>query len=377
MMMEELLKIFVVDDDPAARLTATFQLASFDAQVREFSDGEACLAALDDVPDIIVMDIEMPGTDGISICRAIREAKGNQSQIIFASSHDDLETRLSAYDAGGNDYIVKPYAPDELTRKIEVARRVLQDKREVMGQAQYAQQTAFTAMSSMGEMGITQEFLRASFSCQTPNDLAHTLCNALGQYGLQGNVELRDGAAAQCYSTQGACSALEESILSHTRRMERIFQFRDHLVINYPHITILIHNLPLNDPDRSGRLRDHLAVLAEGAGARYQAMLSEAQRIAQAKAVIDAVTQLTRTLEDIDKYQEDHRDQVLGIANEHMASLTHAFLHLGLSEQQEESLAALAQDMINKVIQMESYSIGLSQRLRGVTAQLKAVAGAN
>ena len=371
------LTVFVVDDDPSARLVALFQLEGLDAQVHEFADGDSCLAALDEAPDIVILDIEMPGMDGIAVCRAIRETSGSHPQIIFASSHDDLETRLTAYDAGGNDYVVKPYAPEELARKIEVARRLLEDRRAAAGQAQYAQQAAFAAMSSMGEMGVTQEFLRASFGCQTPDDLGRALCQALEQYGVPGLVALRDGAESHCYSGHGACSELEVAILNHTRNLERIFQFRDRLAINYPRVTLLIPNLPLADPDRVGRLRDHLAVLAEGAEARFEAMSNEVRRVAQARTVIDAVAELTRTLEEIERNQESQRVQTLNIANEQLEAMTRAFVHLGLTEGQEESLVALAQEGIDKIAHLQDFSIALSQRLGQVTARLKTVATAS
>ncbi|MFA6443213.1 MAG: response regulator, partial [Sterolibacterium sp.] len=154
-MTEPAPKIFIVDDDPSARMVATFQMEGSDARIREFGDGDSCLAALDEGPDIVILDIEMPGTDGIAVCRGIRAAGLAETQIIFVSSHNDLETRLTAYDAGGNDYIIKPYDPEELARKIDVAKRAMEATRSGAMQARMAQQAAFAAMSSMGETGVT------------------------------------------------------------------------------------------------------------------------------------------------------------------------------------------------------------------------------
>lgn len=372
-MSEQAMKVFVVDDDPTARMIAKFQMEELDVAVSEFAEGASCLAALGEAPDIIVLDVEMPGMDGIAVCKAIR-AEGNAgTQIIFVSARDDLETRLAAYDAGGNDYLVKPYAPEELSRKIALASRVAQEARAASGQAQFAQKTAFTAMSSMAEMGVTQDFLRASFNCQTPDELGRAACSALEQYGLQGLVELRDGEATHCFSNRGACSALEVSLLRHARGLERIFQFRDRLAINYPHVTLLISNLPLHDADQMGRLRDHLAVLAEGAEARFVAMRGEARRLEQAQEVIAAVADLTATLEEIELHQQGHRVQILDIANDQMESLTRAFVHLGLSQRQEEDLVALTQHGIDRISHLQDFSNATSQRLREATARLKKV----
>ena len=119
-------KVFIVDDDPSSRLSSAFCFTGPEYEVHEFDSGEACLAALEIQPDIVLLDIEMPGVDGVQTCKALRDAGLAAAQVIFVSVHNDLETRLRAYDAGGNDYIVKPVLPDELGPKIAVARQVLE-----------------------------------------------------------------------------------------------------------------------------------------------------------------------------------------------------------------------------------------------------------
>jgi CheY-like chemotaxis protein len=370
-MTDQTFRVFVVDDDAATRMMVAYQLQGTGLDVREFGGGQACLDACGDAPDIVLLDVEMPGMDGIAVCRALREAGHVEAQIVFVSSHDDLDTRLKAYDAGGNDYIVKPFHTEELLRKVEVAKGAIQARRAASGQAQYAQSAAFTAMTSMGEMGVVLEFLRASFACRDADELGAALCRALEQYGLQGMAELRDDGHGHCYSSRGRCTALETAILGHARGMERIFQFRDRMAINYPHATLLIPNLPLDDPDRIGRLRDHLAVLAEGAEARFVAMLGENRRLAQAQSILGAVNELTRTLDEIEQHQARHRAQVLQIAHEQLENLTRAFVHLGLTEVQEESLVTMTQEGIDRIAGLQDVGLAIGQRLREVTARLK------
>ena len=365
------MKIFVVDDDPTARMIAADQLDLPCYEVRELDSAEALLAAMHDKPDLILLDIEMKGMDGIAACRALRLAGWEHAQVIFVSAHDDIETRLAAYDAGGNDFIVKPYSGSELAQKARVAEGLLTRSTDLAAQAQYAQSTAFTAMSSMAEMGVLLDFLIASFYCHKADELGSTICDALIQYELQGLVELREEASSHCFSGRGVCTALEVSLLGHARKLDRIFQFSDRIAINYPHVTLLITKLPLSDPDRMGRLRDHLAMLVEGAEARYIAMCNESRRLEQAREVIAAVVDLTATLVEIEGHQENQRVQTLAIANEQMISLTSAFVFLGLGERQEDTLAALTQDGINRISKLQDYSLLMSQSLREVTSRLK------
>jgi CheY-like chemotaxis protein len=374
-MSTQALTIFIVDDEPIARVIAMEELAGGAYQLEEFDTGEACIAALERKPDIVLLDIEMPGVSGIEVCRALRARSDDCSQVIFISSHDDLETRLQAYDAGGNDYVVKPYAAEELAKKVAVAERALTGKRLLAEQASYAQMAAFTAMSSMGEMGAVIEFLRASFACSTPAELAHAMFAALGQYGLQGFAELRVGAVSECSSSSGArCSALEVSILGHARKTDRLFQFHDRLAVNYPSITLLLTNLPLEDPDRAGRYRDHLAIIAEGAQSRLEAMAVEMERARQAEAIVMAVSEITDMLGDIEARQASHRQRMLELSMEFIEALNNAFIHLGLTENQEAVLINMARASHDRIGELLDDDQSLGAHLREIARTLRGFA---
>lgn len=366
------MKIFIVDDDPLARLAATEFLHDSEHEIVELASGDAMLAALDQAPDLILLDIEMPGMNGIEACRALRQ-EGHDVQVIFVSASDDLNTRLTAYDAGGNDYIVKPFAAQELAKKIAIAGRSKQSALAWHDQAAMAQQAAFAAMSTMSEMGAIQDFLCASFSCTSVDELARCIGKTLEQYELHGLVALNFENSKTYFSTRGECTELEVSILEHSRNLERIFQFRDRLVINYPHATLLILNLPLHLPERIGRLRDHLAVLAEGAQARFITLHYEAQRLSQSENLRGIIAELTSTLEEIEQHQKNQRIQLLNINCNQMESLTKAFTHLGLSEAQEEGIAAVIQEGIEQTSRLQDNSLQTAQSLQNVTQKLRAL----
>lgn len=371
-MTERSLKIFVVDDDPVARMVASGQLAEEGGyEVLEFDSGTALLAAIDEAPDVILLDVAMPGIDGIDTCRVLRATGNDHAQVLFVSGHDDLEMRMAAYQAGGSDFIVKPYLPEELAQKMRMAERALANRRSLSHQAQYAQQAAFTAMSSLGEMGVVLQFLRTSYACGNPAQLAAALFEALAQYGLQGLLGIRLADGNRCFSSRGECSPLEQSILGHAQGMERIFQLGDRVAINYPAVTLLALDLPVDDPERVGRLRDHLTILMEGAEGRMQAMASEAMRLAQAGGISQAVADLTQALADIDRMQAGSRVQAMEIGSAYLQRLTGAFVHLGLSEDQEAALAGMAQDAYARLDTLMDEGRFIGDLLREVTAHLR------
>lgn len=364
-------RILIVDDDPVAQMIVVDQLADSNYTVDTCDDGEACLAAMDTQPDVILLDIEMPGMDGIEVCRQIRNLGHEHVQVIFVSGHDDLETRLKAYEAGGTDFIVKPYSPKELERKVRVAIAAAQAKQGLAEQVQNAQKTAFTAMSWMGEMGVVLQFMRDSFGCDTLASLAQGVFASLAQYGLQGAVELKALDVVQQHASSGECTPLEASIFAHARQMERIFQFRDRMTIHYPHVTLLVTHLPMDDPDRIGRLRDHLALIAEAAEARLLAFESEARRETQGLRIASAVANLSGVIDSIDAQQRVNERQTRELAYQYLTNIERAFVHLGLLAAQEDELIGLAKNTIEGFNELLDVSASLADQLRVVNNSMR------
>lgn len=369
-MSDKTLKVFVVDDESSARLMISFLFSESGYEMVGFANGEACLDALDQSPDIILMDVEMPGMDGIATCQALRDQGQARPHVIFISAHDDLETRLRAYDAGGNDYLVKPFVPEVLVQKVRVARSLLEQQEQLAEQAQAAQQSAIVAISFMGEQGVVINFLRASFSCQSLEQVAAAIFEALEQFGLAGLVAFHDDSGFTA-SNKGACTPLETSILQHARSMDCIFQFRDRIVFNYRYITLIVPNLPVDDPDLAGRLRDHVAFIAEGANTRLNAMAGEQKRLSQADGVIQAVGDLTSALEEIEGLQGKNRIAVLERMNEYIARLEYSFVSMGLTQGQEDSLSEMARNTSEEISDLLNEGKVVGDRLRSVTERLE------
>lgn len=135
-------------------------------------------------------------------------------------------------------------------------------------------------------------------------------------------------------------------------------------------MTLLIPKLPQDDPDRVGRLRDHLAIVAEATEARLQALGTENLRLAQAEAIVQAVTQLSVTLEEIEKRQQEQRLQAQAALIAHLHEMEDAFVRLGLSSEQEHSLIRMARAAMEDQSASQAGQETLEIRLREVVRAL-------
>ena len=116
-------EVLLVDDDAAIRRMLQRTLVAEGYAVRAVGDGGAALAAVEaSAPDLVVLDVAMPGLDGLSVCRRLR-AKGLALPILLLTARDAVADRVAGLEAGADDYLVKPFASEELIARLRVLLR--------------------------------------------------------------------------------------------------------------------------------------------------------------------------------------------------------------------------------------------------------------
>jgi two-component system, OmpR family, response regulator len=115
--------ILIVEDDEELRLVVARGLREEGFSVESVATGAELLERIDDTcPDALVIDIGLPDTDGRDLCQALR-ARGIQSPVLFLTARDALVDRIAGFDAGGDDYLAKPFAFVELVARLEALLR--------------------------------------------------------------------------------------------------------------------------------------------------------------------------------------------------------------------------------------------------------------
>ncbi|PZE20344.1 response regulator transcription factor [Paenibacillus xerothermodurans] len=119
-------KILVVDDEPSISMLIEFNLKLVGFEVQCVYDGEAVFQAIRNFrPDVIVLDLMLPKMDGIQVCRQLR-SQGNLVPIIMLTAMQDLSDKIAGLDNGADDYMTKPFSPQELISRIQAILRRIQ-----------------------------------------------------------------------------------------------------------------------------------------------------------------------------------------------------------------------------------------------------------
>jgi two-component system, OmpR family, response regulator MprA len=115
--------ILVVDDDAPIRRMLSRTLAAEGYEVEASPDGGDALAAVErSTPDLVVLDVAMQGLDGLSVARRLRD-KGLGLPILMLTARDAVPDRVAGLDAGADDYLVKPFAAEELIARVRALLR--------------------------------------------------------------------------------------------------------------------------------------------------------------------------------------------------------------------------------------------------------------
>jgi two-component system OmpR family response regulator len=116
-------RLLVVDDEPNIRelLSASLRYAGF--EVATAADGQQALALADSFrPDLLVLDVMMPGLDGFGVVRRLRQS-GRFTPVLFLTARDAAEDKVSGLTLGGDDYVTKPFSLDEVLARIRAVLR--------------------------------------------------------------------------------------------------------------------------------------------------------------------------------------------------------------------------------------------------------------
>ena len=121
-------RVLIVEDDGGVRRMLERSLAKEGFEVSAAADGAAALALAErSAPDLVVLDVAMPGLSGIDVCRRLRQS-GMQGGVLMLTAREEVEDRVRGLEAGADDYVVKPFAIEEVVARLRALGRRGEDR---------------------------------------------------------------------------------------------------------------------------------------------------------------------------------------------------------------------------------------------------------
>lgn len=359
--------LLVEDDDLSAVITT--KIIGSDYLVHHARNGQEALDFVArQLPDLVMLDVSMPGLSGYDVCRLLRnDAATREVPIIFLSGMVSEEDHLAGYQAGGDDYLNKPPKKADLLQKIRLLLDHHAENVRLKQELSESIASASTAILSATDMTILFHFFQASFTYPDYESLCRGILKTLNAYGVDGSVQIRGILGTISFGANGPSSPLETSVLSNlAATYTRTSQFSSCMSYSHNHVTIIVRNTDKLAHDLFVRLNENLALLAEGANMRVIALDSSA-KLEQANQQFNKLFACTRlALTEMAQQQVSNNDQVL-LNLQH--GIKNRLTSMELPAQNKNELTSLIKDA-HQALTKNDYAYTIATQMNKIKDQL-------
>jgi len=340
-MEEKTHRVLVVEDDADLLDMHSLHLVSLGYDVLSAENGAIALELVKGSPeniDIILSDIVMPVMEGYAFCQAVKSDSESQDiPFIFVSSLTGLEEKLKGFEVGADDYIAKPISPEELGLKIKKLLELRVKNKGLQLQLSECNSVAMQAMTYSSDLGQVLEFYKNTLDAVNFEEIARLLFDVTNNYGFKCSLKIFARDEAFSFSSQGVVSPLEENVIDLSRSKGRFFDFNARTIINYADFSLLVKNMPVEDEERYGIMKDSLGNLCDAVEARINFLMYENASI-QKEQIINAVIGM---MDEVDKQFGEMQEANTNVINSMLDDLDEAMLDLGLTPGQEDLVRAI------------------------------------
>lgn len=330
-------RILSVDDDEIIRGMMA-ELLSPEYEVMTVDSGDACLRVFDSFnPDIVLLDVQMPGMDGYETCRKLKSTEHSRRvPVIFVSALSTDEERVAGYNAGADDYIPKPFDDEELQYKVQ---RMLANQARLLE----LESSRKEALTTRDELTVVTQFIRDRLHVDSNDGLAGIMLQVFRAYGLDGCIHFKVGETSDYWCTRDEVGPLEKAAFDYMVDHNDLQTKGSRKVGHYGQVTILISNMPIEDLARYDRISTNLDLVLETADTRIRSLAQEARLDTQQRLLAEVEQNAQAALVSIeDKYRE-HQDKTHDMLTALGDTIESQYYALQMTEEQEKHLRAVVE----------------------------------
>jgi len=343
-------RILVVDDELLNREIITEFLCDEFSQVAVAVSGEECLDICSKaLPDIILMDVNMPGLDGYQTSLKLKDLDlENKMSVIFVSAHGQPEDRIEGYKAGGVDYIVKPFEPEELLQKINRTLTYQDDVDDLRSSVASSNKVAFSAMTVSSELGEIIRIMEEMFLVTGYKELWEKYFEWSQSMELSSCIRIKTENFEHCLANNVSSTPIERELMELLASKGRIFSFDSRTQFNGDRVQILVKNMPKGDEEKYGRLIDTLPVILTGIDKCITRIYELSLKEQQQKHIQETIAEIRAISSHTSRTFEEMQNDILNVFNEFQTSLDWEVPRMGLEDDQEKLIMKLADDCMGK-----------------------------
>ena len=294
---------------------------------------------------LVILDINMPGKSGYEICQLLKQDfLADNVPVMFTSGLMADEDIMQAYAAGADDYLVKPIHLNELQVKVPKLIAQKQEHCDAAEQASTAMKMAFDAMKNSSELGAILRFHEAIHQAEDYAALAQLVFEGIRDFELGSTLVLVSEQEPVYYRDDMQRSQLElESILA-ARSRGRLYSWKAYSFFSYDLFTVLIRNMPIDDEERYGILKDQICLLLNGVDARIKSMLVAKSEKEKQQRIATISKVLANLVVEMEQQNTEFSMQLERVINDMEANIAAEITQFTLLESEENSLLSVVNE---------------------------------
>lgn len=353
--MDTRLKVMIVDDDEMSQMLISSILGD-SYIIHSASNGSSCLQQLPELlPDVVLLDVNMPEMDGLDVCRQIRsDEKFRHMAIIFVSASDSKDEIIAGYEAGADDYIIKPLHHDALLAKVARNASLIHQRREaaLLRTGPQTEETRFTQPYAR----FAQE-LKSSTSLPA---VAEKIFSVTRRASISCRIQIFMQGQFSYFSDDGLLQPIETNLLEQMRGQGLVYQFGKRTIINFEQVSLLVRNMPDDNPEYSAQLLDFL-IHVVGTSDIHVHLL---QQLLQQKDMKETLKSAADTLQFIHQEFSQHSSRVNQVLDSVALDFNRNLDKLQLTDSQEDFMITLIDDRMRELMELNKQAMHIEENMQ-------------
>lgn len=345
-------RVLIIDDDRFVRKVLHRSLEGL-YDIRLCGSGaEGIEVAQEWQPNVILLDVEMPGQNGYEVCDQLKQVEVTRYiPVVFLSSHSSLRERMLGYEAGGDDYLVKPCSKELLSAKLKKLTGYSRQQEILQSNAESASKTAMEALSTSFELGKAVRYVESTYLARDIDVLGRGLMENVADLELSACVMFDTRAGKKFFSSDGKedVAPLEKELMEMLHEEKRFVDFGCRTQINYPKVALLIKNMPLDDRSRYGRLKDILPFVLGATDSKVRVIDAEVALLKQNDTLNSSVSMMQSSLTAVTDSMASNKMEITYALQNLTAQIDMELPKMSLDEDQEKFIHNCIDDTREKL----------------------------
>jgi CheY-like chemotaxis protein len=323
---------------------------------------------------IILMDDDKDGTDSLSLVRQFHEHPNTAEipLVLLALKAQSLETRMAFFDAGCDDHI-QGESPFELQMRLMrvIFNKIAND--QLKQQLVQANEMAFIAMSDTSDLGVNVQFLLDINHCDNLDEAGMRLFQALKSYNINCSLQIRSRYGVKNMEANGMAKELESTLMTECKDKGRYVDFGRRSIMNYDRVSLLVRNMPVDDKNKYGAIKDNVFSLLQGLDARLNALDNVESLKLESQLVGRLTSRMRELMEEVDEGYHVTMTRIAGAVEDIADGIEREIQFLGMDEAQERAIQKIMEDGIRETNQVFNDGLKLDKGLAEFLGEVEQV----